>query len=88
MKIYKNIFLLIPLLLTGCQSPTDNNENNGGDENENYIIWGTGFNFFPNMMISPIFEVSGEAPLHTTHAENNFLSSPFRLTPGLRIHLH
>ncbi len=38
MKIYKNIFLLIPLLLTGCQSPTDNNENNGGDENENYII--------------------------------------------------
>ncbi|MBS7270909.1 thrombospondin type 3 repeat-containing protein [Fibrobacter sp.] len=57
------------------------------EENENYIIWGTGFNFFTNMMISPIFEVSGEAPLHTTHAENNFLSSPFRLTPGLRIHL-
>ena len=38
MKIYKNIFLLVPLLLSGCQSPTDNNENTDGDENVNCII--------------------------------------------------
>ncbi len=56
-------------------------------QNDNYIIWGTGLIFFPNMMLNPIVEISGEAPLHTTHAENNFLSSPFRLTPGLRVHL-
>ena len=57
------------------------------EENDNYLIWGTGINFFPNMMLSPVVEVSGEMPLHSTQARNNFLSSPFRLTPGLRVHL-
>ena len=55
--------------------------------NNNYLLWGGGLNFFPETRFIVIFEASGELPLHSNNAEHNFLSSPFRLTPGLRIRL-
>lgn len=52
-----------------------------------YLLWGAGINLFPEKLFTPIFEISGETPLHKTNAPHNITSSPLRLTPGLRLHL-
>ena len=57
------------------------------EDNKNFLLWGAGFEIFPEMRLTVILEASGEYPLHTTYAHNDFLSSPFRMTPGLKIHL-
>lgn len=56
-------------------------------DNDNYVIWGGGFNIFPQKIVSIILEASGETALYTSNAIHNVLSNPFRLTPGVRIHL-
>lgn len=53
----------------------------------NYILWGGGFNLFPEKILTAILEVSGETPVRTQTISRNILSSPFRFTPGLRLHL-
>ena len=57
------------------------------DEDINYALWAAGFNVFPEKTVTVILEASGEMPLRSSNLKYNFLSSPFRLTPGLRVHL-
>ena len=57
-----------------------------GDK-EKYVLWGAGFNIFPEKTVTLIFEASGETPMRNSPQGNSFLNSPFRLTPGVRVHL-
>ena len=52
-----------------------------------FLLWGAGLNLFPENRFTLIFEISGETPLHSTNVSDNLTTSPFRITPGLRLHL-
>ncbi|MCF0221913.1 MAG: thrombospondin type 3 repeat-containing protein, partial [Fibrobacter sp.] len=54
---------------------------------ENFSLWGLGLTFLPEKILSVILEISGETPIHSSNVAYNLLSSPLRLTPGLRMHL-
>lgn len=56
-------------------------------EKGKYLLWGAGFNIFPEKTLTLILEASGETPMRSTRMSYHFLNSPFRLTPGLRLHL-
>lgn len=56
-------------------------------EKDYYWLWAAGFNIFPEKIVTVILEASGEMLIRTSNIKYNFLSSPFRLTPGLRVHL-
>lgn len=60
--------------------------NDFGDK-EKYILWGAGFNIFPQKIVTAIFEASGETPMRESPQGNSLLYGPLRLTPGLRVHL-
>lgn len=53
----------------------------------NYILWGAGFNVFPEKILTPTIEISGETPIRTSDIAHNMAVSPIRITPGLRLHL-
>lgn len=55
--------------------------------NKNFWLWGAGIEIFPDMRLTVLIEASGEMPMHKTHASNVFMSNPFHLTPGVKIHL-
>lgn len=55
--------------------------------NENFCLWGGGFNIFPNNILTLILEASAETSLKSGKDSKPFLSNPFHLTPALRIHL-
>lgn len=54
---------------------------------ENLGLWGIGYTIFPEKILSVILEISGETPIHSSFLAHHFLSSPFRFTPGLKMHL-
>ena len=54
-------------------------------EKEKYLLWGSGVNLFPEKILTLILEASGESPMRS--ANNNIWNNPFRITPGLRVHL-
>ena len=54
---------------------------------ETFVLWGGGFNIFPQRMLTVILEMSGESPIRSSHVQKNVLNSPFRFTPGLKLHL-
>lgn len=53
----------------------------------NFALWGLGVTFLPEKILNVILEVSGETPIHSSNLAYNIFSSPFRFTPGLRMHL-
>lgn len=53
----------------------------------NHALWGVGYTILPEKILSVILEVSGETQIHSRNLLQNFLSSPFRFTPALRMHL-
>lgn len=53
----------------------------------NYVLWGGGFNIFPEKFLTGVIEVSGETPIKTSNITHNIAVSPLRFTPGLRLHL-
>lgn len=57
------------------------------DSSESHALWGVGLTILPEKILSVILEISGETPIHSSNLAYNFLSSPFRFTPGLRMHL-
>ena len=56
---------------------------NGSD----VLLWGSGFELFPDKLISLIAEVSGEARVNKMNHIGKFWNEPARFTPGLRLHL-
>lgn len=54
---------------------------------ESDILWGVGLTILPEKILSVILEISGETPMHSSYIAQNVLSSPFRFTPALRMHL-
>lgn len=59
----------------------------GFGDGDLFILWGGGFNIFPQKLLTLILEVSGESPLRSSDLSKHVLNSPFRFTPGLRVHL-
>lgn len=57
------------------------------ESNDNYCLWGGGFNILPKSTLTLILEVSGETSLKSGSDAPPFFSNPFHLTPALRIHL-
>lgn len=60
---------------------------NDFDAKQKYFLWGLGANIFPEKIVTVILEASGETPLRSTRLGDHILNSPFRITPGLRVHL-
>lgn len=54
---------------------------------ETFVLWGGGFNIFPEKMLTLILEMSGESPIRSSHVHRSVLNSPFRFTPALKLHL-
>ena len=51
------------------------------------MLWGTGLYFFPNKILSPSLELSGETRLSSKEISLAPLYDPLRFTPGIRLHL-
>lgn len=56
---------------------------NGSD----VLLWGSGFELFPNKMISVIAEISGEMRIEEMNKFSTLWNEPARFTPGIRIHM-
>lgn len=57
------------------------------DKNSDVLTLGSGFELFPNKMISLITELSGEVRVTNPSRVGHFWNEMVRFTPGLRIHL-
>ena len=51
------------------------------------VLWGSGFELFPDKMISIIAEISGEMRIGELNKFSTLWNEPARFTPGLRLHL-
>jgi len=59
----------------------------GFEDGETFILWGGGFNIFPEKILTLILEMSGESPVRSEDVQSNVLNSPFRFTSAFKLHM-
>jgi len=58
-----------------------------GNFSTDYLLWGTGLNFFPDKLISVIAELSGETKISKSHFSDHLINDAFRLSSAIKLHL-